>query len=93
MRISQLFAMATCVTSVLACAKHDNHYSLKNKKRHIDPRADPGSKDWAYEASYNWGRINPGRNIFFRFNCQLANGLQITISAKQELSNRPSQLR
>ncbi|CAG2001460.1 unnamed protein product [Fusarium graminearum] len=60
MRISQLFAVATYATSVLSCAEHNNHYSLKNKKRHIDPRADPNSKDWAYDASYNWGRINPG---------------------------------
>jgi carbonic anhydrase len=62
MRISQLLAVATYVASVLSCAKHNNHYSLKNKKRHIDPRAEPGSKDWAYDASYNWGRINPGMN-------------------------------
>lgn len=60
MRVSQLFAVATYVTSVLSCAKHNNHYSLKHKKRHIDPRAEPGKTDWAYEASYNWGRINPG---------------------------------
>ena len=93
MRISHLFAVATCVTSVFACAKHDNHYSLKNKKRHIDPRADPGSKDWAYEASYNWGRINPGRNIFPRAIAKLANNLQTIISVKQEPSSRPSQSR
>ncbi|KAF4972265.1 hypothetical protein FSARC_1162 [Fusarium sarcochroum] len=59
MRVSQLLAAATYVTSVLSCAQHNNHHSLKNKKRHIDPRAEPGSTDWAYEASYNWGRLNP----------------------------------
>jgi carbonic anhydrase len=62
MRVSHLLAAATYVTSVLSCAKHDNHYSLKSKKRHIDPRAEPGATDWAYEASYNWGRLNPGKH-------------------------------
>ncbi|EXL93471.1 hypothetical protein ACKRZS_004203 [Fusarium odoratissimum] len=82
MRISQLFAVATYVTSVLSCAKHNNHYSLKHKKRHIDPRAEPGKTDWAYEASYNWGRINPDYHL-----CQ--DGTQqspIPIALKQGLS-------
>lgn len=67
MRVSQLFALATYVTSVLSCAKHNNHYSLKHKKRAIDPRAEPGETDWAYEFSYNWGRLNPGTFSSSRF--------------------------
>ncbi|KAF4337919.1 carbonic anhydrase [Fusarium beomiforme] len=82
MRVSQLFAVATCVTSVLSCAKHNNHYSLKNKKRHIDPRADHGGEDWAYDASWDWGAISPDYHL-----CQ--DGTQqspIPISLKQGLS-------
>ncbi|KAF5590956.1 carbonic anhydrase [Fusarium pseudocircinatum] len=82
MRVSQLFAVATYVTSVLSCAKHNNHYSLKHKKRHIDPRAEPGQTDWAYEFSYNWGRLNPDYHL-----CQ--DGTQqspIPIALKQGLS-------
>ncbi|KAF4449288.1 Carbonic anhydrase [Fusarium austroafricanum] len=82
MRVSQLLAATAYVTSVLSCATHDNHYSLKSKKRHIDPRAEPGSKDWTYEASYDWGRINPDYHL-----CQT--GTQqapIPLALKQGLS-------
>ncbi|KAF5026801.1 hypothetical protein F66182_1085 [Fusarium sp. NRRL 66182] len=82
MRVSQLFAAAACITGVLGCAKHNNHYSLKNKKRHIDPRAEPGETDWAYEASYNWGRISPAYQL-----CQTGTQQSpIPLALKQGLS-------
>ncbi|KAJ3528890.1 hypothetical protein NM208_g10002 [Fusarium decemcellulare] len=59
MRGFSLFAAAVHITGALSCASHDNHQPAVNKKRHIIPRAEPGKTDWAYEASFNWGRINP----------------------------------
>jgi len=46
----------TAATAVMACADHnvDARFGTLNK------RAD-GGQDWAYEASYNWGMINPSK--------------------------------
>ncbi|KAM0430063.1 hypothetical protein ACHAPT_006069 [Fusarium lateritium] len=60
MRGLHLLAAAAHVTGALSCALHDNHQQLVNRKRHVSPRAAaPGDTDWAYEASFNWGRLNP----------------------------------
>ncbi|KAJ4323882.1 hypothetical protein N0V84_004105 [Fusarium piperis] len=58
MRGLHLFATAVHVTGTLSCALHENHQQLVNRKRHVSPRA-TGDTDWAYEASFNWGRLNP----------------------------------
>ncbi|KAF4978638.1 hypothetical protein FZEAL_5041 [Fusarium zealandicum] len=63
MRFSSLLVAATSVAGVLSCASHDNYRPLMNKKRHINPRATPGEADWAYEASFNWGRINTNYSL------------------------------
>ncbi|KAK2040035.1 carbonic anhydrase [Colletotrichum somersetense] len=42
---------------VLACAGHENHYEVGNRKREM--AAPETSSDWTYEASFNWGRVNP----------------------------------
>ncbi|KAI8712630.1 Alpha-carbonic anhydrase domain-containing protein [Fusarium sp. LHS14.1] len=59
MRGLHLLATAVHVTGTLSCALHENHQQLVNRKRHVSPRAAPGDTDWAYEASFNWGRLNP----------------------------------
>ncbi|RSL54560.1 hypothetical protein CEP53_007413 [Fusarium sp. AF-6] len=59
MRGLHLLATAVHVTGTLSCALHENHQQLVNRKRHVSPRATPGETDWAYEASFNWGRLNP----------------------------------
>ena len=55
MSIAALSKLAIALTSfvsvsVSACPDHVS--------RSIHKRAEPGKTDWAYEASYNWGRIN-----------------------------------
>ncbi|KAM5344332.1 hypothetical protein ACJ41O_012869 [Fusarium nematophilum] len=63
MHVSKLLLAAANVAGVFSCAQHDNHLPLMNKKRHISPRATPGKSDWAYEASFNWGRLNPDYHL------------------------------
>jgi len=45
-----LLSAALLSTSALACADHNYH----NQKR-----AEAGKSAWAYEASYDWGRLSP----------------------------------
>jgi carbonic anhydrase len=48
-----LLLSLSAITAVLGCPDHD--FSIHNNV--IGKRATP-VKDWAYEASYNWGMIN-----------------------------------
>lgn len=57
----QLFGVLLLATNALACASHENHYNLADRKRDAE-EAEPKT-DWAYEASFNWGRINPSKSI------------------------------
>ncbi|OHF01747.1 carbonic anhydrase [Colletotrichum orchidophilum] len=62
MMITTAFLGALLMTSgVLACAGHQNHYAMADRKRaEIAPLP---SADWAYEASFNWGRLNPNYTL------------------------------
>jgi carbonic anhydrase len=53
---------AALVPSILGCPQHEYSKPLKLKGRQTNP-TEPGANstrnDWAYEASFNWGRVNP----------------------------------
>ena len=51
---TQLFLAACAVGYTLACADHSSTDSALHKRA-------GGSSDWAYEASYNWGKISDGK--------------------------------
>ncbi|KAK4990024.1 hypothetical protein LTR50_002800 [Elasticomyces elasticus] len=65
MRPSTSLLLATAIASVTACPDHSNYQSHP----HLAPRqtitSNPGrnATDWAYEASYNWGRIKPAYEL------------------------------
>ncbi|KAH7390009.1 carbonic anhydrase [Pyrenochaeta sp. MPI-SDFR-AT-0127] len=62
MLFQSLLLTATLVPAAFGCPDHSN-----NKRSHLDRRqdiTDPGGNsngtvDWAYEASFNWGKIRP----------------------------------
>jgi carbonic anhydrase len=62
MLFQSLLLVAALVPSVLGCPQHGHIKSSNLKGRKTDP-TDHGSNstqnDWAYEASYNWGKVNP----------------------------------
>lgn len=47
------FSAALLSASALACADHDYHRQMKRAD------ANATATTWAYEASYDWGRISP----------------------------------
>lgn len=58
--ITTVFLGALLMASdVLACAGHQNHYAMADRKR--AEMAPLPAADWAYEASFNWGRLNPSK--------------------------------
>ncbi|KAF2186579.1 carbonic anhydrase [Zopfia rhizophila CBS 207.26] len=63
MLVQSLFALAA-LPAIFACPQHDNHRPMKSKKRQAAPGAlPPTGQDWAYEASFNWGRLNPNYTL------------------------------
>jgi carbonic anhydrase len=62
MLLQALLSLAAVLPTVYACPGHDNHARMPNRKRQevTDPNATV-PQDWAYEASYNWGKINSSR--------------------------------
>lgn len=57
---SFLFA-AALVPSVLGCPQHTNSQRshLRGRQAPTEPGANTTQNDWAYEASFNWGKIRP----------------------------------
>ncbi|KAF1844460.1 carbonic anhydrase [Cucurbitaria berberidis CBS 394.84] len=53
MLFQSLFIVAPFVASVLGCPQHTNN------KRATEPGSNSTKSDWAYEASFNWGKLNP----------------------------------
>ncbi|TEA10409.1 Carbonic anhydrase [Colletotrichum sidae] len=49
-------------SEALACAGHRNYHAMDTRKRDTNPDP-PKDADWAYEASFNWGRINPNYTL------------------------------
>lgn len=77
MLTSSLAVFGALVYSALGCPDHTN-----NRRRQLNRRQDvtePGGNttqnDWAYEASFNWGRINPDYRL-----CQT--GTQVSLRRK-----------
>ncbi|KAI3528247.1 carbonic anhydrase [Colletotrichum filicis] len=60
--ITTVFLGALLMASdVLACAGHQNHFAMADRKR--AEMAPLPASDWAYEASFNWGRLNPNYTL------------------------------
>jgi len=59
-----LFA-AAAAQEALGCAQHDNHQRNPHLGKRQTITTDPGRPvtDWRYEASYNWGSVNPSKSI------------------------------
>ncbi|WQF80885.1 Putative alpha carbonic anhydrase domain, carbonic anhydrase, alpha-class [Colletotrichum destructivum] len=50
-------------SGAVACPGHENHISEGLGKRVVVSGPAPPPTDWAYEASFNWGRINPNYTL------------------------------
>jgi carbonic anhydrase len=61
MIFQSLLLAAAMVPSVLGCPQHTNNKRARVQSRQLqsEPDANTTQNDWAYEASFNWGRINP----------------------------------
>ncbi|KAL0943503.1 carbonic anhydrase [Colletotrichum truncatum] len=57
-----LLVSALLVSDGMACAGHGNYHAM-GTKRQANPPPPPQAADWAYEASFNWGRINPNYSL------------------------------
>jgi carbonic anhydrase len=55
--LSSILTLAIAASSALACADHSYHARSHSK------RADPVATEWAYEASYNWGRLDTSYHL------------------------------
>ncbi|KAH7114003.1 alpha carbonic anhydrase [Dactylonectria estremocensis] len=55
MKLSLSVTFATLAAGVSACARHDAASLALRKRQEGQPNA-----EWAYEASFNWGRLDPG---------------------------------
>jgi carbonic anhydrase len=81
-----LFVLAALASAILSCPQHDyvQPARLRGRQNPTDPGANSTRNDWAYEASFNWGKINSAYRL-----CQtgtqqspialsLGNGLALT---------------
>ncbi|KAH7067001.1 alpha carbonic anhydrase [Paraphoma chrysanthemicola] len=63
MLFKSLFVAAALAPTIFGCPQHQNAKRSKLRGRQVTPPTDPGGNstqnDWAYEASFNWGRVNP----------------------------------
>ncbi|KAF1822711.1 carbonic anhydrase [Dissoconium aciculare CBS 342.82] len=67
---SFIVAAAMIVPAILACPQHNNWEHAPHYKRETNNTANNNAvnktapvRDWAYEASYNWGRVNPAYDL------------------------------
>ncbi|KAM0270434.1 hypothetical protein ACHAQH_009444 [Verticillium albo-atrum] len=85
MKFSVLSALAVAST-VLACPGHENSVPMGVMRR--QEGAPPPPTDWAYEASFNWGRINENYTL-----CQTGtqqSPIALSLSNGLSLNHRPS---
>lgn len=60
MRFQPLVVASGLVASILACPQHTYQRSGKIEGRQVAPPPNnETAPDWAYEASFNWGKVNP----------------------------------
>lgn len=66
--LCQLLLFVVAAKEALSCARHENHHRHPHLGRRQTITTDPGrpDTDWRYEASFNWGLVNPGK-LFFHF--------------------------
>jgi carbonic anhydrase len=66
MLFQTLFVAAALVPTIFGCPQHNNAKRSKLQGRQSNP-TEPGANstrnDWAYEASFNWGRVNPAYRL------------------------------
>ncbi|KAG9236542.1 alpha carbonic anhydrase [Amylocarpus encephaloides] len=55
----RLLLALSVIGATVACPDHN--YAVHSK--YLGRRAEPGVKDWDYDASYNWGSINPNYTL------------------------------
>ncbi|PSN74268.1 carbonic anhydrase [Corynespora cassiicola Philippines] len=60
-----LLASAFALEAVLACPQHNNNqrYTQLHKRATAPGGGNGTGNDWAYEASYNWGQVNPDYSL------------------------------
>jgi carbonic anhydrase len=65
MLFQSLLVAAAFVPAALGCPDHSNFRRSKIQGRQADPTDGTNStkNDWAYEASFNWGRVNPSYRL------------------------------
>ena len=56
--LTPVILITTLVASASACASHDNYLPVWLLERQSPPAP---QADWAYETSFNWGRLDPGQ--------------------------------
>ena len=63
MQLSPLGLLFTLATVVTSCPQHLNHQRSQLQGRQLNPAQNPNanttSNIWAYEASFNWGKLSP----------------------------------
>ncbi|KAF2028862.1 carbonic anhydrase [Setomelanomma holmii] len=71
MLFKSIFIAAALVPAVFGCPQHQNAKRSKLRGRQTTPPTEPGANstqnDWAYEASFNWGRFNYNGSIAGNF--------------------------
>jgi carbonic anhydrase len=65
MLFPSLILVATLAPSILGCPQHEyvKPARLQGRQNPTDPGANSTRNDWAYEASFNWGKINPAYGL------------------------------
>ncbi|KAF6809286.1 carbonic anhydrase [Colletotrichum plurivorum] len=58
---SYLFSALLAASGAMACATHDNHQAGVIKR--VEDYKKPQEADWAYEASFDWARVNPNYRL------------------------------
>lgn len=64
--ILDLFVLATALASLaLGCPQHNNNRRSRLQGRQLQPLPETNAtqNDWAYEASFNWGKISPDYSL------------------------------
>ncbi|OLN86838.1 Alpha carbonic anhydrase 4-like protein 1 [Colletotrichum chlorophyti] len=61
MSVRSVLGALLLASYAMACASHENYHVMNTWKRQVKPA--PSTADWAYEASFNWGRVNPNYTL------------------------------
>ena len=65
--IARFSSLLPLVSLAAACASHDNHFAAVESvlgKRQTMTIRNVTETDWAYEASFDWGRVNESKLCF-----------------------------